>query len=325
MPLKIIRNDIAEIKADAIVNTANRFPVIGSGVDSRIYQKAGSGLSEARKRIGLIEYGDAAVTPAYHLNADYIIHTVSPLYSSHDSVSILRNCYRKSLLLAREKGCSSIAFPVLASGNNGFPPELALQTAISEIGNFLMKNNMMVYLVVFDKEVFALSERLFSSVQSYIDENFVENAMSEELSADDFSVLSSSASFKCYPEDLSARSLDHLMDELDESFSQCLLRLIHSRNLEYPDVYKAANVDRKLFSKIKNNPDYQPKKMTAIAFAIALKLSLDETKDLIGKAGYALTHSSKADIIIEYFIREKNYNIFEINEVLFAFDQNLLL
>ena len=336
MPLKIIRDDIASVKADAIVNSANHKPVIGAGVDSRIHKEAGKELLEARKAIGVIPYGEAGITPAFKLKADYVIHTVSPVYEGEHSAELLKECYRSSLALAKEYRCKSVAFPVLASGNNGFPKGTALQAAITEAGNFLLENDMTVYLVVFDKESYSLSEKLFADVTAYIDDNLTEETLEEEYT---YNCITSSVRGNrksAYPlsschfdasvcSKRAARSLDDLMDEMDETFSECLLRLIIQKGMKYPDVYKRANVDRKLFSKIKNNPEYQPKKTTATAFAIALKLSLDETKDLLSKAGYALSHSNKFDIIIEYFIKEENYDIFEINEVLFAFDQNLLM
>ena len=331
MPFKIIRNDLAEVKADAIVNTANHLPVAGGGVDSRLHHKAGSDLLEARKKLGTIPYGEAAITPAFGLKADYVIHTVSPLWDeSEKAEQLLENCYRNSLALAKEKHCKSVAFPLIGAGTMGFPESLALETAMRVIGSFLLTEEMDILLVVFNKKAFTLSENLFSSVKAFIDENYVKETLSREYSVcsaapemrheEEARLFNYSLDKTC----ASPRSLDDLMDQMDETFSESLLRLIDQKEMAYPEVYKRANVDRKLFSKIKNNPDYQPKKTTAAAFAIALKLNLDETRDLLGKAGYALTHSSKFDIIIEYFITEKNYNIFEINEVLFAFDQNLL-
>ena len=331
MPFKIIRHDIASVKADAIVNTANHLPVAGGGTDSRIFEKAGSGLLDARKETGTIPYGEAAVTPAFGLNARYVIHAVPPLWDGKEnSLRLLENCYRNSLALAKEKKCRSVAFPLLGAGNMGFPESLALETAVKEIGHFLLTEDMEVVLVVFNRKAFILSESLFSSVKTFIDENYVQDVLEEEYKACPPSRRMSEASLYSaicngateYKK--GSRSLDDLMDEMDETFTECLLRLIDQKGMTYPEVYKRANVDRKLFSKIRNNPDYQPKKTTATAFAIALKLNLDETKDLLRKAGYALSHSSRFDIIIEFFITENNYNIFEINEVLFAFDQNLL-
>lgn len=359
MPFEIVRNDIANMDVDAIVNAANPRPVIGYGVDSGIHKKAGPQLLEARKKIGDIPFGGAAVTPAYGLSAKYVIHAVSPIWQDgkKNECALLESCYVKSLELARKHKCESIAFPLLSAGNHGFPKEQALQIAIDVFSRFLMKHEMQIYLVVFSRSALALSEKLFHSVQSFIDETYIQEKSLEEYGVSDKCNVREAelyhlreamsrrrmaeleynlAAKEMVCEDLAIdicaapcaspapRKLEDLMKQIDESFSEGLLRLIDQKGLKDPEVYKKANIDRKLFNKIKNNKNYKPSKMTCVAFAIALELNLDETRDLIGKAGYALTHSSKFDIIIEYFILEGNYNSFEINEVLFAFDQPLL-
>ncbi|MBR5508962.1 MAG: macro domain-containing protein [Lachnospiraceae bacterium] len=359
MPFEILRNDLTNMQVDAIVNAANPRPMIGYGVDRSVHQKAGDQLLIARKKIGDIAFGDAAVTPAFNLKAKYVIHTVSPIWQDgkQNESLLLENCYSKSLQLALEHHCKSIAFPLLSAGNHGFPKDLALQIAISAFSKFLMKHEIQIYLVVFSRNALALSEKLFHSVKSYIDDTYIEEKSLEEYGVSnkcdvqdiELHQLRESLNPRRYaeleyntriweamiqkepPETDKALSLlsaspklEDLMKEIDETFSEGLIRLIDQKGLKDPDVYKKANIDRKLFSKIKNNKDYKPAKATCIAFAIALELNLDETRDLIGKAGYALTHSSKFDIIIEYFILRKNYNFFEINEVLFAFDQPLI-
>lgn len=335
MPFEIVRNDLSNIQVDAIV--------IASDPRSRSIGKAGKAARQkakirslfARKEIGVIAVGDAALAPAFDLNAEYVIHTFPPLWQggSGKESTLLESCYIKSLQLAEEHGCQSIAFPLLAAENPGFPRDLALQTAISAFSKFLTRSEMRIFLAVSDRNAFVLSEKLFQSVKSYIDDTYIHakaledytlasSALLEEcFGADRLAVADNAAVYKAAP---APRRLEDLMKELDETFSEGLLRLIDQKGLRDPDVYKKANIDRKLFSKIKNNKDYKPGKATCVAFAIALELSLDETRDLLGKAGYALTHSSKFDIIIEYFILEGNYNIFEINEVLFAFDQPLI-
>jgi len=356
MPFEIVRNDLTNMQADAIVNAANPRPIIGYGVDSGVHKKAGKELLAARKKIGDIPFGDAAITPAFGLDAKYVIHAVSPIWQNgkENETALLESCYTRSLELALEHNCESIAFPLLSAGNHGFPKDLALQVAINVFSKFLMQHEMQIYLVVFSHSAVALSEKLFHSVKSYIDDTYIQEKSLEEYGVTDKSdvrdieLLQLGETMRrrrhaerelytqkcpdiceedtflipCAP--APSRKLEDLINELDETFSEGLLRLIDQKGLTDPEVYKKANIDRKLFSKIKNNKDYKPSKVTCVAFAIALELNLDETRDLIGKAGYALTHSSKFDVIIEYFIREGIYDFFQINNVLFHFEQPTL-
>lgn len=336
MPFEIVRNDIVNMQVDAVVNTANPNPVIGSGVDSGIHKKAGHELLVARQKIGCIDFGDAAITPGFDLDARYVIHTVGPVWKdgSHREEQILSSCYRNSLTLAKEHECESIAFPLIATGNYGFPKPLALQIAVREISTFLLENEMQVYLVVFGREAFALSEKLFKSVNSYIDENYIRSKKLDEYGTE--SMYGSRLETRRIREqecaDMSvgaAIPMDsddwgQLINDLDAGFSETLLQLIDRTGKKDSEIYKKANVDRKLFSKIRNNMDYRPSKTTALAFAFALELDVDETKDFISRAGFALSHSSKFDVIVEYFLVNGNYNVFELNEVLFAFDQPLI-
>ena len=290
----------------------------------------------ARQKIGCIDFGDAAITPAFDLDARYVIHTVGPVWEdgSHREEQILSSCYRNSLTLAKEHECESIAFPLIATGNYGFPKPLALQIAVREISTFLLENEMQVYLVVFGKEAFALSEKLFKSVSSYIDENYIRSKTLDEYGTE--SMYGSRLETRRIREQecadmpvgaaipMDSDDWGQLLKDLDAGFSETLLQLIDRTGKKDSEIYKKANVDRKLFSKIRNNMDYRPSKTTALAFAFALELDVDETKDFISRAGFALSHSSKFDVIVEYFLVNGNYNVFELNEVLFAFDQPLI-
>ena len=355
MPFKIVRNDITKVTADAIVNTANPNPICGSGTDLAIYEAAGKEqLLAERTKIGKIVRGEIAVTGAYNLNANYIIHTVGPVWEDgvHHEFDILESCYRKSLQKAVELKCESIAFPLISTGVYGFPKDKALQIAVSVFSEFLLENEMQIYLVVFGKEAFALSEKLFKSVSSYIDENYIHSKTIDEYGTE--SVYGSRLETRRIRERLKQNNRIHedicpsqaleeclemsvgaavpmdsddwgqLLKNLDAGFSETLLQLIDRTGKKDSEIYKKANVDRKLFSKIRNNMDYKPSKTTALAFAFALELDVDETKDFIGRAGFALSHSSKFDVIVEYFLVNRNYNVFELNEVLFAFDQPLI-
>ena len=433
MSFNIVRNDITKVYADAIVNTANPKPVYAGGTDAAVYAAAGAeALLKERLKIGDIAVGHAAVTPAFALNAKYIIHTVGPEWTGGDNgeKEAVKSCYESSLKLAKELGCESIAFPLIATGVYGFPKDEALKIAVSVFSEYLLQEDMEITLVVFDRESFVLSDKVFSDVDEYIDDNYVCEALEDEYEADrrekdapsvrqdimeapkaafmasedsskgrinnlfgvlgrlgrkkesfpwsdaDVSYLSEDAAecevaaeplaedkapsalkeAECSPAPVAdriresaarqkspseaycgnampestvgklgkARSLDDLMANVSETWQESLFRLIDEKGYTDTEVYKRANVDRKLFSKIRSNADYQPKKITAVAFALALNLNLDETKDLIGRAGYALSPSSRFDLIIEYFIENGVYDTYTINLALFEHDQPLI-
>lgn len=335
MPFEIIRNDITKMKVDAIVNAANQSLLGGGGVDGAIHKAAGPKLLEECSSLGGCHFGQAKITKGYNLPSKYVIHTVGPIWQggNNNEEQLLRDCYKNSLLLAKEHGLKSIAFPLISAGAYGYPKDKAMKVAISEISEFLLNNELTIYLVVFGRKSVTLSERIFSSIKQYIDDKYVElmpyrsRNIVEEKNQLHKSMIEESIVFldeSILESPVTERKLKDLINNIDESFSQMLIRLIDEKNMTDVESYKNANIDRKHFSKIKNNIYYKPSKATAIAFAISLKLNLDETKDLLSKAGFALSHSHKFDIIIEYFIENKNYNIFEINEALFAFDQGLL-
>ena len=337
MPLEIIRNDITQVHADAIVNAASKSLLGGSGVDGAIHRAAGPELLAECRTLGGCKVGEAKITKGYRLPAKYVIHTVGPVWhgGGADEEKLLADCYRNSLALARQYELESIAFPLISSGAFGYPKDKALKVAIAEIGDFLLQHEMTVYLVVFDRASFALSEKLFSSITEYIDDNYIDlhpiddRNRRERICMQEADLYMESRSPQLSMPAPAAplkrkRKLADVVKQLEETFSQMLLRLIDEKGMSDAETYKRANIDRKLFSKIRNDIHYKPSKPTVLCFAIALRLNLDETRDLLLKAGFALSHSSKFDIIVQYFIEEGNYNIFEINEALFAFDQGLL-
>jgi O-acetyl-ADP-ribose deacetylase (regulator of RNase III) len=406
MPFQIIRNDITKVRADAIVDTANPNPIYGGGTDAAIYKAAGAeDLLAERKKIGSLRPGEAAVTPAFGLKARFIIHTVGPVWQGgdHQEYDQLASCYRKSLLLARQLDCSSIAFPLISTGVYGFPRDRALDTALQEISSFLQYSEMDITLVVFDRKAFDLSSDLVSDVSQYIDEHYVKAQEAEEYSVDSAyfrgrdienghprrrSISETIHRFRSgrtsFPEqekparaekkphgrpvfstqnagsavlpdepadsllmDVSIpytssdetpasapeaspsrprpqRNLDDVLSQVGESFQACLLRLIDEHGFTDAEVYKRANIDRKLFSKIRCNKDYIPKRKTVISLAIALEPNMDEMTDLLQKAGIALSPMNKFDLIIRYCVENRIYDPIRINALLFDYDQEML-
>ena len=328
MPLEIVRNDITKMAVDAIVNAAKESLLGGGGGDGCIHRAAGPELLQECRTLGDCRTGEAKITGAYRLPCRYIIHTVGPVWNGgkYGEREQLASCYRTSLALAKEHGCETVAFPLISSGIFGYPKDQALRVAVDTISEFLAENDMTVYLVIFSRAAYQIGNKLFADIAAYIDDHYVDahtDSRRERLRR--MSVLEGRAlSAGAAAAPMVADNLDDLLAHLDAGFSETLLKLIDHSGKKDSEIYKRANVDRKLFSKIRSNPDYRPSKPTALAFAIALELDLNETRDLIARAGYALSRSSKFDVIIEYFISQRNYNIYEINEALFAFDQSLL-
>ena len=357
MPLKIVRNDITKMQVDAIVNTANEAPIYSDGTDRAVYKAAGEeALLKERSKIGYLEEGDAAITPGFNLPAKYIIHAVSPYYEGgqNGEEEKLRSCYKKSLALALENGCKSIAFPLIATGGFGYPKEEGLRIAVDEINAFLLKHSMLIYLVVFDEKATRLAKNLYSDLESYIDENYVN--LQEEVEyggnfctrslepkmdlwqilknkacvsrsveatgeadvweADEFYEESCEESYEDSYEDFyeeNESALKERMQHMSDTFQEYLLYLIKEKGMANSEVYRRAIITKQLFSKIKLNAKYHPDKGTAMRLCVGAKLNLDETKDLLARAGYALSPCDKRDIIFSFFIEHEVYDMIEID------------
>ena len=316
MALQIIRQDITKMHVDAIVNTTNEEMVGYSGVDLAVHKCAGPLLDAECAKLAPLGLGMAKITRGYNLDAKYIIHTSGPVWQgglAGESI-ILKSCYLESLKLAVANGCSSVAFPLISSGTYGYPKDQVLKFAIQVITEFLYEHEMMAYICVFDRTSYEFSKALFSEISEIInDDKGINNASKMEKR------------FETETSSVAAKFLREYMRTMDKPFAYKLFDWIDLRGMTDVECYKKANVDKKTFSKIKCNPrTYKPSKQTAVAFAIAFELNLEETQDLLASAGLTLSRSFTFDKIIRYFIQKGVYNIFEINEALFEFDQVLL-
>ena len=394
MSLKIVRNDITKMNTEAIVNTASDHAAVGTGCDSAVYMAAGCDelLRYREEKIGFVPEGEVFMTPAFKLQAKYIIHAVSPHYvdGNQGEEEKLRSCYRKSLQLAKENGIRSISFPLISTGGFGYPKEEGMRIAVDEINAFLLHNEMDIFLVVFDTKATQLGEKIYPELEAYIDHNYVKEAREEEYGdayfgsmrpsepgydrylsnaqmierrtrrnaeaqrreMADFSVQAA-PSVGAVPKAVKpsfmgsvfkkeqakqsvsdeALSLDECCDEapffdfeeqhesklqermkhMSDTYSEYLMYLIRERHMENAEVWKRAIVDKKIFSKIKNNVNYHPNKLTALCLCVGAKLNLDESKDLLARAGYALSPCDKTDIIFSYFIENEIYDMIELD------------
>ena len=336
MPLQMIRNDITKMSVDAIVNAANTSLLGGGGVDGCIHRAAGPELLAECRTLHGCETGSAKITKGYRLPCKYVIHAVGPRWrdGKHQERELLESCYWTALNLAKENACQSLAFPLISSGIYGYPKDQALKVAVDTISAFLLENEMMVYIVIFDRRAYQIGGKLFADIAAYIDDRYVEEhtdsraeqrrrseTLTEESCFEAASILLPSEAI-C--KSSGSQSLEEALGQIDESFSEMLLRKVDESGMTDAQCYKRANIDRKLFSKIRSDKFYKPSKPTVLAFALALELPLAQMQEMLGKAGFTLSHSNKFDIIVEYFVERGNYNVYEINEALFAFDQSLI-
>ncbi len=381
MPFEIVRNDIVKMQVDAVVNTANPHPVVGTGVDTAIHNAAGPELLKAREEIGDIRVCEAVATPAFDLPAKYVIHVVGPAWVDENPVEeeMLKRSYRAALDVAAELKCESIAFPLLSTGNYGFPKSLSMRIALDEFSDFLLDHEMDIYLTVFGEEAFKLSNSLFKSIQSYIDENYVASKFEEEYGVDgaphhvpgagasnlsprmkarreaqreyaaEYTLGAPELVDEAVPFDMGVeaeapfaadkaavygapqilaeaipdgkkQTLAEMIADMDAGFAETLLTLIDLRGEKDSAVYNRALVSKQVFSKIRNNPNYTPKKPTCIALALALELDFAETQEFLAHAGYTLSKSYLFDVIIMYCIENKIYNVVFVNNLLFERD-----
>lgn len=334
MPLQIIRQDITKMRVDAIVNTTNEEMIGYSGVDLVIHTIAGAELDAECAKLAPLGLGQAKLSGAYGLPCKYVIHTSGPVWRGGlvgESI-ILRSCYIEALKLAVKNGCRSVAFPLISSGVYGYPKDQVLKFAIQTITEFLLEHELTVYLCVFDKESYSFSQKLFSDIQEFINDEYVDEHDEDFYEAFDGSTdempmgkcVDTMMPRKRETSSATGKSLREYMKQMDRSFQEMLFDLIDESGMTDVACYKKANVDKRTFSKIKSNKDYKPSKQTVIAFAISLQLDMDTTQELLATAGFTLSRSKVFDNIIRYFIHNGNYDIFEINEALFEFDQTLL-
>ena len=367
MPLKIVRNDITKMNTEAIVNTANAHVTVGPGCDSAIYKAAGYDelLAYRKEKFGYIPEGEVFITPGFNLQAKYIIHAVSPHYQDGDQKEEekLRSCYSKSLLLAKEKGIKSIAFPLISTGGFGYPKEEGIRIAVDEINAFLLSNDMDIFLVVFDTQSTLLGEKIYPELEAYIDHNYVysarkmeygnpyiysvatdepgykdhlniiqelegrlrrnsvrkERMLNANMEAPEMPAEEDACDCVCdlWNDEVAAQEefenkLNERLAHKSDTFSEYLMYLIESKGMKNADVYNRACVDRRYFSKIKNNKDFHPEKIKALCLCVGARLNLDETKDLLARAGYAISPADLTDIIFTFFIEHKYYDVVEI-------------
>ncbi len=359
MPLQIIRQDITKIKADAIVNPTNQHLLPDGGIDAAIHLAAGPKLLEECKDIGHCAVGDAKVTSAYDLECKHIIHTVGPIWRGgvfREKIQ-LQSCYKACLNYASNLECESIAIPLISSGSFNYPKDKVLKTAIDIISEFLLESDMMIYLVVYDKTSFELSEKLFKDIEEYIDDSYVSDrgpitynrrnirnstvikfSRDEDRHPEAVCMPAPQMSFPCYDlsnnyESMSIEKSINNFDinnditeylKLEDSFSLMLLKLIDAKGLDDIVCYKRANVSKQTWYKIINDKNYKPNKKTVISFCIALNLTLDETQKLLSSVGFILSKSNLFDVIIMYCITHNIYDVFEIDSILFKYDQETL-
>lgn len=300
MPFYLVENDITTMKVDAIVNAANQSLLGGGGVDGAIHRAAGPDLLRECRTLGGCPTGQAKITKGYRLPASYVIHTVGPVWrgGSRGERQLLVSAYRSSLELALDHGCRTVAFPLISSGVYGYPWDQALNVAVETIGGFVADHDLTAYLVIFDRKAYTIRQSLFAQVSAWVAAGTREAAARPETG-------------------LSAAG------QMREDFFPLLRQRMAGKAMTVEQFCRKANLDREDFSRLEQ-AGTRPSKTLVMAFALALELPREETRELLEQAGYTLDPAQQTDRIVEYFLCRQNYDIFTINEVLFAFGRDQL-
>ena len=342
MPFQIINKDIRSIYVDAIVNSTNEFLSGNGGTDELIHQEAGPLLDEACLKIGSLSLSQAVITPSYNMvNCDHIIHTAGPVYidGNHQEKEYLKKCYENCLNLARDNDIESLAFPLISSRTYCFPKGEAVSIATKTILNFLQTQDMTIYLILYDKNELDRTKKEFKEIDKLLKPKITYSRENTSLvQKEQCSVLESESAEDICAKRISNRKKDVYNDVFDampspffrpdgfrpdETFGEYLTSLIDSKNYKDADVYKRSNISKSVFNDIKNGR-HKPKKETLCALCFGLRLTLEESLVLLDRAGFTLSNYLTFDRIIRHFLKKKNYNIFDINEVLFSYDCTLL-
>lgn len=328
MPFALIRGEITKIHVEAMVQVAHEKPLGEDRLDGDLHKAPGEWPLAASQRGESLKPGEAKWTKGEGSATPYVIHIQEPRYvdGRRGEEILFWETYTQALTVAKDLGVSSIAFPLISSGAFGYEKEEARSMVLEVLKDQgLKEEELWIYLVLQKGEPFPLSLTLKKKVADYLAlKGLWEEDLIRTRSSSSMPVSMEMAMEPQRKEQgiVKERSLEKLLQESEETFQEHLFRLMDQRGLEDVAVYKKANMDRKLFSKIRKDKQYQPSKKTAISLAIALSLSLDETEDLLRKAGYALSRSSRFDLIVCYFLEEGNPDLFEINEVLFSFGED---
>lgn len=333
MPLRFIRNDITRMRTDAIVLPANHNLEMGPGASESIFLAAGRERLEGELRISYpngCQMGKAVATNGFDLPARWIIHAVCPQWQGGGlkEDEFLYSAYHEALLLAKEKKCESIAFPLLSSGSYLYPRMQAIYIAVNAIMDFLAENEMEVILVLFTTGAVRDVERLFGPIRSYLDDGYTDEIeqgyeirdlmLDGELLPDWYDLERDYQELLKQP--TKSAPVTKIMQEERESFHDMLFRIIKGKGMSDPEVYQAANLTKQTYHKIKQNPDAIPKKKTILALAIGLQLTIGETNILLMKAGYALSDYFLFDRIMKYFLDTQDYDFRHINNMLDYWD-----
>ena len=339
MSLYIVKADITDRDVDAIVCTANTNLHLGGLIGKKIIAKAGKTILTELNQIGHCDVGCSVITRGYGLKARNVIHTVGPIYQDgqHGEEKLLEKAYLSALKLAVEYNLETIEFPLISSGTYKYPTREAVEIAIKTITKFIRNNELAVGLVIYSDKTFDACIDLFKPFKCYVGEGYVHQVEQWEYERerrmqldyprgprDDYEI-------NCAPEDVIVKlrnkinidSNDKLVAPAD-NFNAKFWFYLNQCGKTNPQVYKKAGIDRKLFSKIISHKDYVPKKITVICLIIGMELDIDDAEDLMAAAGYLFSDSILFDFIIKNFIEDENFNVFEINDVLYKNNQPLI-
>lgn len=354
MPFHIVRDDVTKILADAVVVPSNTQLIISGGVGGQVAAIAGRAeLQEACNAIGWCPVGSAVAVDSYAYPSRCIVFATGPSWPGSPKASILRLLEATNLSAleaAAAQGCQSIAMPLISAGNFGFPVNHAFRCASAAVREFLSNEanaDIEVTLALFEREAVCAGSNLVGEIAELVDDAYVAQQLEQErrrygerdvrqsccfrieqqpagnLALDADAIAEPCLNAPCLLDDASD-DLESMLAQLDEPFSEILVHLIDAKGMTDPEVYRAANMSRQTFSKIRNNPQMQPKKRSVLALAVALQLTTPEAEALLITAGYALSPASPRDAIVRYFLDHKMYNVFDLNEMLYRFDQELL-